>query len=265
MKIIKLYIVFAVLIVSAQFIRPSTAEAEENASAIVKRADAPFLAEKMYSIGTMTIYRSGNPRPGMEIETYSMNRGDKYYSLTIYKKPARLKGTAYLISDNDLWVRFASTGRVRKLSSSARKNSAGGSDFSYEDMGENGKGIASQYTALLLSSKALVNGRRCYQIKLVPRVANKNNGASHYEKVVVFIDRENYRYLKIDYYRNGANIKSLYFSDYKTVKKRDYPFKLVMENHTKPTKTVIVTEEIELDSPRVKDSLFTTAYLKRIR
>lgn len=264
MKIIKLYIVFAVLIVSAQFIRPSTAEAEENASAIVKRADAPFLAEKMYSIGTMTIYRSGNPRPAMEIETYSMNRASKYYSLTIYKKPARLKGTAYLIRDNDLWVRFASTGRVRKLSSSARENSAGGSDFSYNDMGESGKGIAADYNSRLLDRKVQINGKKCYQIQLTPK-DGKAGYKSHYKKIVVFIDRENYRYLKIDYYRNGANIKSLYFSNYKTVKKWDYPFKLVMENHTKPTKTVIVTEEIELDSPRVKDSLFTTAYLKRIR
>ncbi len=73
---------------------------------------------------------------------------------------------------------------------------------------------------------------------------------SSYEKVVVFIDRENYHYLKIDYYKSGANIKSLYLSDYRTVKRVNYPFKLTMESHTKPTKTEIVTTEIELDSQR---------------
>jgi len=258
MKNIKLFIVFSVLILAVQLIHPVYLSSEEKASTIVKKADEPFLSDRMYSISTMIIYRSGNPRPAMEIETYSMAKKDKYYSLTIYRKPARLKGTAYLITDNDLWVRFASTGRVRKLSSSARENSAGGSDFSYNDMGENGKGMAANYSSKLLSSRASVNGRKCYKIEL-------NKQDSHYEKIVVFIDRENYRYLRIDYYKSGANIKTLHFFNYKTVNGKNYPFRLVMESHTKPTKTEIITKKIELNSPRVKDSLFTTAYLKRIR
>ena len=239
------------------------AVAESKAISILERADKAFTSAKIYSVATMTIYKSGKPRTVVEIESYSMSKGDRYYSLTIYRKPARLKGTAYLVIDNDLWVRFSSTGRIRKLSSSARENSAGGSDFSYNDMGESGKGMAEKYNSRLLSDRAVIDRRKCYEIELTPKKSGKDR--SSYEKVVVFIDRENYHYLKIDYYKSGANIKSLYISDYRNVDGIDYPFKLTMESHTKPTKTEIVTTEIELDSPKVKESLFTTSYLKRIR
>ncbi|NOY10261.1 MAG: outer membrane lipoprotein-sorting protein [Spirochaetes bacterium] len=261
MKSFNLFIAAAVLITAARTFNPYPAAGESNAGMIIKKADAPFITEKMYSVGTLTIYRSGNPRPGMEIETYSLNRGNNYYSLIIYRKPARLKGTAYLLINDDLWVRFASTGRVRKLSSSARENSAGGSDFSYNDMGESGKGMASQYNAELKSSSVSVNGRKCYKITLKPKAGRK----SHYSKITAFIDRENFHYLKIDYYKNNANIKSLLFSDYRAVNGRDYPFKMVMESHIRPTKTEIITGKIDLNSPKVKDSIFTVSYLKRIR
>ncbi len=236
-------------------------EAEETASQIIKRADAPFLSHRMYSLSKMILYRSGRPWRVMELETYSMSKGDNYYSLVIYKKPPRLKGTAYLVINDDLWVRFASTGRVRKLSSSARENSAGGSDFSYSDMGESGKGMLSKYTATLESSNSNINGISAYKIALAPRGGVK----SYYERLVVFIDKSNFHYLKIDYYRSGANVKSLIFSDYRSVGGNDYPFKMTMENHVRPTKTEIITEKIELNSSRVNDSIFTVSYLRRIR
>ncbi len=261
MKSFNLFIAAAVLITAAQTFNPYHADGESNAKMIIEKADAPFITKRMYSVGTMTTYRSGHPRPGMEIETYSLNRGNNYYTLIIYRKPARLKGTAYLLINNDLWVRFASTGRVRKLSSSARENSAGGSDFSYNDMGESGKGMASQYYAELDSSSVPVNGRKCYKITLTPKTGEK----SHYDRLVTFIDKENFHYLKIDYYKNNANIKSLLFSDYRAVSGKDYPFKMVMQSHIRPTKTEIITVKTDLNSPKVKASIFTVSYLKRIR
>ncbi len=236
-------------------------EAEETASQIIAKADAPFVSHRVYSISKMILYRSGRVRRVMEIETYSMNGGGNYYSLVIYKAPPRLRGTAYLLINNDLWVRFASTGRVRRLSSSARENSAGGSDFSYNDMGENGKGMLLGYNALLGNENASINGVEAYEITLTP----KSTAKSHYEKLVVFVGKRDFHYLRIDYYKSNANVKSLIFSDYRKVGGSDYPFKMVMESHVRPTKTEIVTKRIELNSSRVNRSIFTVSYLKRIR
>ena len=45
-----------------------------------------------------------------------------------------------------------------------------------------------------------------------------------------FRDRENLRYLKIDYFDEGAAIKSLHYADYRAVGNSFYPFQMIMES-----------------------------------
>ncbi len=230
-----------------------------TAQDIIDRADKAFKVNRVYSVSTLTVYRGGSPRPAQVIEGYTMEKGGKSYSLTVYREPQRMKGTAMLMIENDLWVRFASTGRVRKLSSSAKKNSAGGSDFSYSDMGESGQGIGEKYTPVLKGEEK-VNGEICYKIELNAAVSD-----SPYEKLIVYITKNDYRYLRVDYYEDNANTKTMTLSDYKTAGGINYPFKVVMESHVKDSRTEIVTETFESGSPRVKERYFTTGYLKSIR
>lgn len=233
----------------------------EDALEIVRKADSPFIANKIYSISEMTVYRSGRARPTMEIESFTMDKNDKDYSLNIYKKPAKMKGTAYLMIGDDLWVKFASTGRIRKLSSSAKKNSAGGTDFSYSDMGESSKGISAKYDVAMENRNAWYNGEKCYEISFSP----KPGAEGTYEKLVAYISQKNYHYLKIDYFEDGANIKTLTFSDYREVEGKDYPFQYVMESHTKPSRTEVVTGRVEFNSPRVQERFFYVPYLEKIK
>jgi len=240
---------------------PARRAAADEAAEIVARADAPLLGSRIYGVSTMTITRAGKARPAMELESYSMTVEGRDLSLTVYRAPAKMKGTAYLMIDDDLWVRFASTGRTRKLSSSARKNAAGGSDFSYYDMGDSGQGMAEDYEARLEDDKAIADGIRCYRITMVPKAGKE----IPYDKLTAYISRENYRYLRIDYTQDGAEIKSLTFSDYRTVDGRDYPFRYVMESRVKPSSTEVVTSLVEFDSPRVDEGLFTVPHLEQIR
>ena len=231
----------------------------ETARNIVDKADEAFKINRVYSISSLTIYKSGKAQPAQIIEGYTMERNGRSYSLTIYKAPRRMKGTAVLMIDNDLWVRFASTGRVRKLSSSAKKNSAGGSDFSYADMGENGQGLAEKYSPSFKGEEK-IDGISCFRIEL----AAVSPGAP-YEKLMVFISKDDYRYIRIDYYEDNANIKTMKLSDYRVVNGINYPFKVVMESHVKDSRTEIVTKTFEGSSPRVKARYFTTGYLQSIR
>ena len=86
---------------------------------IVDRAEQPFTVERVYSVSTMTTYDGDQVDRTVTIESYSLYTDDTSRSLMIYTDPVRMRGTAYLTVGNDLWVRFGSTGRVRKLSSSA--------------------------------------------------------------------------------------------------------------------------------------------------
>jgi len=191
--------------------------AAESAQSIVDRADQAFQGERVYSTSSMTVYKSGKAQPVQEMESFSMEKNGKTYSLSIYLAPRRMKGTANLMIEDDLWVRFSSTGRIRKLSSSAKKNSAGGSDFSYADMGDGGAGLAEKFTPTL-TGEATVEGELCHVIELNASVSD-----APYEKMIVFITKGTYRYLKIDYFESSANIKSMTFSDYRTVNGKDYP------------------------------------------
>ena len=237
-----------------------TVQAEEAAS-IVKRADSLLIGERMYSISEMTVFRSDKARPTMKVESYSMFKNGKDHTLTVYKEPARMRGTAYLMIGDDLWVKFGSTGRTRKLSSSAKKNSAGGTDFSYADIGESSQGISAKYNVRMENSNAVVDGKKCYEISFHPKAGTEGV----YEKLVAFITHEDYHYLRIEYYENEANIKTAAFSDYRKSGQKEYPYRMVMVNHTKPSRTEVVTSYIEFDSARVQDRFFTSVYLAGVK
>jgi len=185
--------------------------AAETAQGIVDKADAAFKGDRVYSTSTMTVFKSGKAQPVQEMESYTMEKDGKSYSLSIYTAPRRMKGTANLMIEDDLWVRFGSTGRTRKLSSSAKKNSAGGTDFSYADMGDGGQGLSEKFSPEIIGEET-VEGERCYKIELIA-----DGSDAPYEKMVVYITKDTYRYIKIDYFESNANIKTMTFYDYKTV------------------------------------------------
>ncbi|MBN2439917.1 MAG: outer membrane lipoprotein-sorting protein [Spirochaetales bacterium] len=234
---------------------------EVDIEAVVKRADALLESVSTYSTSEMTVYKAGVPQPTMEMEDYSLIEDGTTYSLSIYRAPAKMKGTAYLIIGNDIWVKFGNTGRIRKLSSSAKKNSAGGTDFSYNDMSNNNTGLSKQYSITLLDEKISVDGTDCYKAELVKRP--DSDGA--YEKLIIYITRDKEHYVKIEYVEDNAIIKTLTFTDWKTTGERSYPFIIKMESHTKDSYTEYKILSIEFESPRVKKNLFTQTYLKQIK
>jgi outer membrane lipoprotein-sorting protein len=229
--------------------------------AIVKKADSALESEKVYSISEMTVFKSGSPRPTMKVEGYSMIEDGKSYSLTVYRAPAKMKGTAYLMIENDIWVKFGNTGRIRKLSSSAKKNSAGGTDFSYNDMNQNDTGLSKNYTITLLNENETVDGTRCYKVQFT---AVPDSDAT-YEQLIAYITHKDERYIKIEYYENDANIKTLTLEDWKEINGRVYPFLIKMKSNTRDSYTEYKIVSIEFQSPRVKKQMFTQTYLERIK
>lgn len=230
-------------------------------TSIVKKADSLLEFEKVYSTSELTVYKSGKPRPTMKVEGYSLLKEGKNYSLTIYRAPAKMKGTAYLMIENDIWVKFGNTGRIRKLSSSAKKNSAGGTDFSYNDMSENNTGLSKLYTITLLNENAKENGTRCYKVQFT---ALPDSDAL-YEQLIVYITHKDERYIKVEYYEDNANIKTLTLGDWREIEGRYYPYLVRMESHTKDSYTEYKILSIEFQSPLVKKQLFSRTYLEQIK
>ncbi|OQY33460.1 MAG: hypothetical protein B6241_07815 [Spirochaetaceae bacterium 4572_59] len=232
----------------------------QSAADIVDRADQIFLQNKLYQKSTMTIVRRGKKQAVQLLESYFQKEGARNKSLTLFLEPRRVKGTAYLSIGDDLWVRFASTGRIRKMSSSAKKNSAGGSDFSYSDMGEGNDGYAAKYM-LSLEGEEKLDGLNCYRILMKPRPGSSDI----YEKAVAFISKSDYSYRKIELYEDGAHIKTMTFDDYRPLGDGLYPYLMKMESHARNSYSLIETLEMEVDSSRVQDRFFSKSYLEAIR
>jgi hypothetical protein len=136
--------------------------------------------------------------------------GDK--SLTIFDRPADVKGTALLTfshktGPDDQWLYLPALKRVKRIASRNKSGPFVGSEFAYED-------IASQevekYSYRYLRDETY-EGHDCFVIERDP--VDKYSG---YTRQVVWIDKAEYRPLKIDYYdRKNASLKTLTFDDYK--------------------------------------------------
>ena len=137
-------------------------------------------------------------------------KGDGDKSLIIFDSPKDIKGTAFLnythkVNDDDQWLYLPALKRVKRLSSRNKSGSFMGSEFSYED-------IASQeiehYTYKLLRDEEY-EGMDCFVTERYP-VDIKNSG---YRRQVAWIDKEEYRTLKIEFYdRKNAHLKTLIMS-----------------------------------------------------
>jgi len=233
----------------------------QNASALLADADRIFELDNVYSRSTLSITRSGREQAPQVMEGFESDDTDgTSRSLTVFREPARVNGTAYLMIGDDLWVRFASTGRIRKMSSSAKKNSAAGSDFSYDDMGDGSSSFSSRYRPALEGTDR-IDGVGCHRLILTPRSGERHT----YEKLIVWLTEEDHRYKRIEYWEDGAPIKVMDLEDYRRVGNVDYPYLVTMRSLAKDSVSVIETQYMEFDSPKVEDRFFTSAYLESIR
>jgi outer membrane lipoprotein-sorting protein len=232
----------------------------QSADEIVSKADAIFTLNNIYQKSTMTIIRNGKEQPVQLMESFFLKENGVSRTLTLFLEPRRVKGTAYLSVGDDLWVRFASTGRIRKMSSSAKKNSAGGSDFSYSDMGEGNTGYAEKYY-VTLDGSVKVDGTDCYRIILTPKPGSKDT----YEKAVAYIAKEDFSYRDIELYEDGAHIKTMTFSDFRPLRGLSYPYTIQMRSLARNSVSTVETMEMEIDSGKVEPRLFSQSYLEAIR
>jgi outer membrane lipoprotein-sorting protein len=139
--------------------------------------------------------------------------GDGDKSFSIFNDPRDVKGTAFLThshkrKDDDQWIYLPALKRVKRISSRNKSGSFMGSEFSYED-------IASQevekYTYKWLRDE-IFDGRQCFVSEQYP-VGRKNSG---YIRQVIWLDKAQYRPLKIEYYdRKNTLLKTLTIKHYR--------------------------------------------------
>jgi outer membrane lipoprotein-sorting protein len=139
-------------------------------------------------------------------------QGDGDKSVTIFDYPADVKGTAFLsythaIKPDDQWLYLPALKRVKRISSANKSGPFMGSEFAYEDISSQ---EIEKYRYKFLRSD-IVNGQEAFVIERIPQY--KHSG---YTKQIVWIDKQHYRVLKVEYFdRKGAHLKTLTMKDYR--------------------------------------------------
>jgi len=139
-----------------------------------------------------------------------LDDGDK--SLTVFNKPRDIKGTSFLsfshsVGNDDQWLYLPSLKRVKRISSRNKSGPFMGSEFSFEDLSSF---EIEKYQYNYLGDEQ-INGLDSFKVEQFP--VDENSG---YTRRVVWIDKEEYRLLKIDFYdRKNALLKTLSYNNFK--------------------------------------------------
>ncbi len=188
--------------------------------------------------------------------------GDGDKSLVVFDKPRDIKGTALLnfthkTGADDQWLFLPALKRVKRISSANKSGSFMGSEFAYEDVTSQ---ELEKYNYKWIRDEAL-DGMECFVFERYP--AYKNSG---YTRQVVWLDKKEYRMLKIDFYdRKNSLLKTQVFRGYQQyLGKFWYPDEMFMENRQSGKSTLLKWSEYKFKNG-FKDRDFNKNSLKRAR
>lgn len=186
------------------------------------------------------------------------NDGDK--SLTIFDEPKDVSGTALLtfshkVEADDQWLYLPALKRVKRIASKNKSGPFMGSEFAFEDLSSQ---EIEKYTYEYLKDEAC-GELTCFVVKRFP--TDENSG---YTSQVAWIDQNEYRVHKIDFYdRKQALLKTLVSDGYKQYLDQFWrPAKMSMQNHQTGKSTDLIWKNYQFKTG-LSDSDFSKNSLKR--
>ena len=165
-------------------------------------------------------------------------KGDGDKSLSLFDKPADVKGTAMLtfshgLKADDQWLYLPALKRVKRINSRNKSGPFMGSEFTFEDLGSQD---IEKYKYKFLREEVCGTGWKCHVIERIP--AYKYSG---YTKQVTWFDTKEYRPVKVMYYdRKKALLKTLTSTGFKQFLGKYWrPASMSMVNHQTGKSTML--------------------------
>jgi outer membrane lipoprotein-sorting protein len=188
------------------------------------------------------------------------NDGDK--TLVVFDEPRDVKGTALLsfshkTGDDDQWLYLPALKRVKRIASRNKSGPFMGSEFAYEDISSQ---EVEKYTYKFIEETDF-EGVPAYLQERYP--VDPNSG---YTRQQVWVDKERYIPLKIDYYdRKNAPLKTLVFRGYQQYQGQYWRAdEMFMQNHQTGKSTLLSWKKYEFQAG-LTDGDFNKNSLKRAR
>ena len=212
---------------------------EEKGLAIAKEADLRETGFKD-SIANMTMELKNKQGKTsvreVRVKTLEVT-GDGDKSMSIFDRPADVKGTAFLTyshstKPDDQWLYLPALKRVKRITSKNKSGPFMGSEFAYEDISSQ---EVDKYSYRYLRDE-VIDGIDCFVIERIPTYEH-----SGYTRQEAWINKNEYRPEKIVFYdRKNALLKTLTYKDYKQYMGKFWRAdKMLMINHQTGKSTLL--------------------------
>ena len=186
----------------------------------------------------MTLINANGQKSVRELNMKSLEGEDADKTLSVFLSPADVKGTKVLTyqhvdSDDDQWLYLPALKRVKRIASSNKSGSFMGSEFSYEDIGnQNYK----KYSYSGEPQIEMLDGVECYKGERIPK--DENSG---YTKQISWVDTKDFLIRRVDYYdRKSELLKTAIFSGYKKIDGVWRVGKIEMKNYQNDKGTILI-------------------------
>ncbi len=243
-----------ILVLAITATMPALPVEGQDASVWLQRIEDAEKVPHSYSVVRQTITTSSGALRTLTFRSWAAQSGD--VGLMAYTEPRRVAGDKILQLNggDDIWYYMKRRDTTRHFAGHTRRQSAMGSDFSYEDlaMGD----FTEDYTGEVLGFEE-INGVRSVKLKCTP-----TEGGPSYDYIIVWAGSEDRLSRRIAYYDDGNHLKTLYITNFREVEGRTTAFHMEMVNHRENSRTLLETVEITFE--REPDPLlFTMAALSR--
>jgi len=229
-------------------------QGQEDGAEWLARIDAAESVPYSYGVMRQTITTSGGQDRTFTIRMWSAEDGD--VSLMAYVDPRRVAGDRILqLEGGDrFWYYMKRRDVTRHFAGHNRKQSAMGSDFSYEDLAVGD--LAQDYTAEVMGVE-VVDGVELVKLRCIPT----ESGPS-YDHLILWAGTDDHLTRRIEYYDEEHHLKTLLLDDFQVVEGRKLAMTMEMVNDREGSRTVFETLEITFATPP-DPALFTQAALTR--
>ncbi len=227
----------------------------QDATEIVQKMYDNMQGESSKAEMTMQIIR---PKWERSVSFKSWSLGQDY-SLILTTAPARDKGTAFLMRENEIWNWLPDVNRTIKMPPSMMSQSWMGSDFSNNDLVREAS-VVKDYTHTLVGDTTL-SGYHCYKIEMIP----KPDAPVVWAKVLSYITKDKYLQLRSEFYdEDDFLVRTMEGSEVKQIGERFIPTKMVMiPVEEEGNKTVITYQNLEFDVD-ISKRFFSIQNMKRV-
>jgi hypothetical protein len=241
-------------------IAPARAWADETAAQIAQKArerGGLNLMDLQADVRLTTVSKDGEKKE-QQLASAARRVDGRTRSIVRFAQPAGVAGVAVLTVEgqggeaSDMSIYLPKLKRVRKVAKQERGEAFMNTDFNYADLG----GTGGNDSLMKRQADQKVDGRDAYVL------SGPAGDDSPYGEVTLFVDKETYVPLRVDYQdKAGKPFKSYRALKLKKFKDRTLSAQSVMENLDTGSKTTL--EILRVDESHLGDEAFSERALER--